>query len=593
MNQPSIAILPFRNISNNQDNDFFCEGISEEIINALTKIEQLKVTSRTSSFYFKNRQFSIKEIGEKLNVGILLEGSVRVSFSMLRITAQLINVEEDTHFWSQTWDRKMENIFEIQDEVSLLIADKLREYVGHLEISEHLINKQTDNIDAYKHLLKARFHNNKWNAKDTNIAIEEFTKAIQIDKNLIEGYIGLADAYSFMAVAGFVSRETAWLKSKEMMAIAQKMDSQNADLNYMLANDAFFTNTDFKAAMDFALKGLATTPTHLNCQRFLSFLYMVRGDFKKAKDHLFYAKSIDPMSPETLFYEAHFYYRTINYNRSLAIMSDLLALNSNNLPAIICSIYVYIKQGKINDARDLLASVPQTLITPDEYLGLQCLMDVTENSTTYDLSVLIQHAKDSTAHHAHSYLFMVYAILGKSKEAFEVLNNLFEHNSSVLLLHFTDPLSENLKKTPKYKKLHQKIYAIKKTVQPTKKSKSKTLDSKTINHYVEKLNKYILDEEPFLNPALSLRLLANQINIHPNQLSWLLNEQLGKNFNEFINKCRIEHFKKLVLNPANSHISMIGLAYESGFNSKTVFNTTFKKTVGMTPKQYQKSQIQG
>ena len=93
----------------------------------------------------------------------------------------------------------------------------------------------------------------------------------------------------------------------------------------------------------------------------------------------------------------------------------------------------------------------------------------------------------------------------------------------------------------------------------------------------------------FLDPSLSLRSLAAQIEIHPNQLSWILNEQEGKNFNEYINRQRIEHFKKLVLDKSNAHISIIGLAYESGFNSKTVFNTTFKKLEGVTPSQYQKS----
>ncbi|HCQ16362.1 MAG TPA: adenylate cyclase, partial [Cryomorphaceae bacterium] len=103
------------------------------------------------------------------------------------------------------------------------------------------------------------------------------------------------------------------------------------------------------------------------------------------------------------------------------------------------------------------------------------------------------------------------------------------------------------------------------------------------------LLQHISEEEPFLNPQLSLRSLAQQLQIHPNQLSWLLNEKLGKNFNEFINHYRVETFKGLATNPSNSHISLIGLAYESGFNSKTVFNTYFKKEVGMTPKEFLKA----
>ena len=147
----TIAVLPFVNLSASKDNEYFSDGITEEIINALAKIKSLKVTSRTSSFFFKNKKIPIKQIGEKLGVSTILEGSIRLSGNTIRITAQLIQAEEDFHFWSENWDRKLENIFEIQDEISLIIADKLREQFGHFEIQEHLVEKQTDNIDAYEY----------------------------------------------------------------------------------------------------------------------------------------------------------------------------------------------------------------------------------------------------------------------------------------------------------------------------------------------------------------------------------------------------------------------------------------------------------
>ena len=111
----SIAVLPFVNMSTSQENEYFSDGITEEIINALAKIEGLKVTSRTSAFYFKGKNIPIPEIGEQLGVATLLEGSVRLSGNAIRITAQLIDAAEDFHFWSETWDRKLDNIFEVQD----------------------------------------------------------------------------------------------------------------------------------------------------------------------------------------------------------------------------------------------------------------------------------------------------------------------------------------------------------------------------------------------------------------------------------------------------------------------------------------------
>lgn len=587
----SIAVLPFRNISNDPENEFFCDGITEEIINAFTKIEQLKVISRTSSFYFKDQTASIQDIAAQLDVNTILEGSVRVNGNRLRIGAQLIKVEDDSHFWSQSWDRQMENLFDIQDEISLLIADKLREHLGHLDISDHLIDNQTDSLDAYNHYLKGRYHVNQWNPKDTQLAIDEFDKAVALDKTMTNAYLGLADAYSFLAVAGFAPREEAWTKAKAAMNRAQQLDPNNPGLNYMLANEAFFTNADFAASLAYALKALENGPTFPEAQRFTSFAYTLRGDFKRAKDHIFYAKSIDPLNPETLFYEAFFYYRTGSYERALSILEALLAENSQNLPALVTKIYLLIKEERFPEAQKTLEEAPETLLTPDERLGLRCLIEASADQVAPErLTNLINNAKDPKAHHAHSYLFMVYAALGQYEEAYILLEHLFTNQSSILLLGFSDPLAENIRNTGQYQAYHRRIYPKGKKLAPSKAAHPKPPDKALVQEQLDKVHTFMRTEKPFLNPALSLRLLASQLAIHPNQLSWLINEHIGKNFNEFINEQRIAHFKELVVQPSNAHISLLGLAYESGFNSKTVFNTAFRKMVGMTPSQYQKSQ---
>ena len=589
---PSIAVLPFRNISHDQEMDFFSDGITEEIILALAKIEGLKVISRTSSFHFKEQQISIKEIGQQLNVSLILEGSVRVSGHALRIAAQLIQVDEDTHLWSETWNRELKDLFDIQDEVSLLIADKIREHAGHLSIADHLVNNPTNNLDAYKHYLKGRFHVNKWNPEDTNIAIKEFEKAVALDDQMIEAYIGIADAYSFMAVAGFAPREIAWTTANKALENAKKIDENNADLNYMLANQRFFTNANFKAAKQFALKALKSAPTHENSQRFMAFIYALTGEFRKAEQHIYFAKSIDPLNPETAFFEAFFYYQTGDYQLATDIMDKLLAANSMNLPAIVTGLYIKFKEEKWLEAEKQILSTPKALFTPDERLGMLCIVEIGKGNTNTDLLVELEtKAKDPAAHHAHSSLFMVYCILKEYDKAYEVLNNLLEHKSSILLLTFSNPICDGLKETPQYQTYFQKVYPQTKDQGKTKPKSSKpnVADDPTTQKDLDRLNAFMKMEKPFLNPMLSLRILANNMSIHPNQLSWLLNQVVGKNFNEFINQQRIEHFKKLAVDPSNSHISLIGLAYESGFNSKTVFNTTFKKEVGMTPKEYQKS----
>ena len=191
----------------------------------------------------------------------------------------------------------------------------------------------------------------------------------------------------------------------------------------------------------------------------------------------------------------------------------------------------------------------------------------------------------------HAYLVQAYALDEEYDNAFEWLEKAMAMKSSILLLSFTGPLNSNPRKDEHHQIFHSKLYG---QLPKARQEKEKTalLDDKTATNYSNTLLTYMVEEQLYLSPDLSLRSLAERIEIHPNQLSWLLNDRIGKNFNQFINHYRVEHFKGLAIDESNSHISLIGLAYESGFNSKTVFNTYFKKEMEMTPKEWLNSQSQ-
>jgi len=587
----TIAVLPFVNMSSDADNEFFADGVTEEIINALAKISNLKVTSRTSSFFFKKKDLPILEIAQKLGVAIVLEGSVRVVGGKVRITAQLIQAVDDYHFWSETWDRKMENIFEIQDEISLLIADKLREHLGHFEFGDHLVNKQTDKIDAYTLSLKARFLFNKWNPTDVNKSIELYSIAIEIDPNHTESYLGLADAYSFLATTEFLPREEGWMKSTENLQKANALNPEHPCVHYQLANMAFFVNCDFTEAFMHGQKAIDLVPNYPEAQQYMAFLYMISDHMEEGLKHLQLALSIDPLNPETLFYKGYYFYRSGQYEEAQKVFVELLEQNPKNIPASIVLAYNRLMQHKPDEAIDQMHSTPEEIVIPDEQMGILLLAYIQKGDQAR-IDELLQKtkeaAKDSTAFQAHSYLFLAYANLNMYDEALEWLETAFNMKSSVLLLSFSDPLAGALKKDERYIKFHNGVYVFP-NVETNIQKKSQLLDEKTASKYQKKLQNYFDQEEPYLNPKLTLRDLAQQVEIHPNQLSWLLNEKFGKKFNEFVNYYRLEHFKKLASEPSNDNISIIGLAYESGFNSKTVFNTFFKKEVGMTPNEYLKN----
>jgi pentatricopeptide repeat protein len=273
------------------------------------------------------------------------------------------------------------------------------------------------------------------------------------------------------------------------------------------------------------------------------------------------------------------------------LYDECLANNPNNIPAYIVRSYCLLKMGRIDEAIQFLEKMPKEIVVPDERLGILCLAKILKNDaaeTDKYLAQLIEKSRGKFAFQAHSYLYLAYANMGKADEAFAWIDEAIKLKSSVLLLSYTDPLADSLKKDPRYDIYKQKLYRHPEEIVIQAPEKSSLLDTETADNYTKKLTRFISEEEPYLVPNLSLRSLAEQLEIHPNKLSWLLNERMGKNFNEFINFYRIEYFKKLALDPANSHISLLGLAYESGFNSKTVFNTYFKKETGMTPKEYLK-----
>jgi len=591
MTDSTIAVLPFLNMSTEKENEYFSDGITEEIINALAQINNLKVISRTSSFYFKNKEVPLKEIATQLGVANILEGSVRFAGTRVRITAQLIQARDDFHFWSESWDRGIENIFEVQDEISLLIAERLREQSGHFEIGDHLVEKQTENMDAYNYSLKARFHFNRWNPVDMQESIDLYKKALELDPEHVESHIGIADAYSFMATTEFMPREETWALNVKHTRKAYELDPKNAAVHYQLANLAFFTEFDFHKAATYNFRALELMPNYPNAQQFIAFLYLLCGDMEKAKYHVELAMRIDPLNQETLFYKAYYDYRNAEYEKALARLGAILKRNPLNIPANIVRAYCLLMLGRYDETLSVMDEIPEEVALPDERLGIRCLAYILKGDREHSgkcFSTLTRKAKDESAFQAHSYLFLAYANMGKPDEAFAWLEDAIQLKSSVLLLAFSDPLAEKLREDPGYADFHYRLYGDELKAPSHTPKADLSLDDAAVAEYSRRLLEYMRNEQPYLNPGLTLRGLASQVDIHPNKLSWLINQELNKNYNEFINHYRVEHFKNLATDPGNAHISLIGLAYESGFNSKTVFNTYFKKETGMTPSEYLK-----
>lgn len=583
----TIAVLPFMNMSASQEDEYFSDGITEEIINALAKIEQLKVTSRTSAFHFKNQNLPIQQIGEALNVEVILEGSVRRAGKMVRITAQLIQVEDDFHFWSETWDRQLENIFEVQDEVSLLIAEKLRESFGHFEIQEQLVFEPTEDVNAYDYFLQGNYYFRKWNPSEMQLAVVCYQKALELDINHVPSYLGLADAYGFLATSGFLPLEETWKKASECTYKAFELDKKNSTTYYQLANLSFFMECNFEKAFQYISKAISLNPNYAEAHQFMVFLCLLAKEEKKGLEHLGIALRIDPLSPETLFYHAYSYYMLGDFEKALVQLNVCLEKEPNSFPTHIIKCYCLLKLKRYENVVRYFDQNISEIVVDVEQIGLKALAYVGLNELE-KLTKNIEKLKTyiGTEHHlrASVFLFLVDVFKGNKEVAFEWMENDGKSNFYQLVL-LSDPLLNTLQTDIRYQKYYQDI-SVNVASKIIKKS---LLNTQEVENLSQKVLTYIESEKPYLDASLSLKELAKKIEIHPNQLSFLLNESLGKNFNEFINYYRVQTFKKLAQEPKNAHLTLLALAYESGFNSKTVFNTYFKKETGMTPKAFLKN----
>jgi serine/threonine protein kinase/Tfp pilus assembly protein PilF len=254
----SIAVLPFADMSPQRDQEYFCEGMAEELINALMKVEELQVASRTSAFGFKGKEQDVQEIGRQLNVGSVLGGSVRKAGNKLRITAQLINVADGYHVWSERYDRDMEDVFAIQDEIAQSIAKALRVVLS--DKAKRAIEKApTANVEAYEFYLRGRQFFHQWRRKGVEHARRMFERAIQIDPNYALAHAGIADCSAFIYTywdASAAHLERADSASRKAIELDPELAEVHASRGLALAFSKRFdeANQEFETAIRLSAK---------------------------------------------------------------------------------------------------------------------------------------------------------------------------------------------------------------------------------------------------------------------------------------------------------------------------------------------------
>jgi serine/threonine protein kinase len=330
--EASIAVLPFADLSPHRDQEYFCDGIAEELINALTKIANLKVASGSSAFQFKGKGHDIQEVGEKLNVKTVLEGSVRKAGNRLRITAELVNVSDGYHLWAEKFDCEMQDIFAIQDEISLTIVDKLKVKLLREE-KEKLIKRHTQDVVAYNLYLKGRYFWNKRAKQGFSKAIEYFEQAIAKDPRFSLAYSGLADTYNLLGFYCHLAPHNTFPKAKTAALKALEIDDTVPEAYASLGFANLYYDWNWQAARNNFLKAIALGPGYATAHHWYAEYLVVMGRMDEALEEARQALECDPFSLVMNILLGWVYYYSGQLDQAIEQFRKTLDMDPNFAPA--------------------------------------------------------------------------------------------------------------------------------------------------------------------------------------------------------------------------------------------------------------------
>ncbi len=291
----SVAVLPFINMSDDQQNEYFSDGISEELLNVLVRIKELRVPSRTSSFTFKGSEENVVEIGKKLQVDHILEGSVRKAGNRIRVTAQLIDVRTDTQLWSDTYTRELDDIFAVQDEIAQAIVDALKLTLSVGE-QQKLAHHSTSNVEAYNNYLLAQQLWHQRTVKSLHLAIEKYIEAIELDPEYSQAWGALADLYLVLPEYDFGTAEQFIPKAREAVQTALAMNPESARALSVSAMIKAEYDFDWEGAKADIEKAIQLEPGSAIVHQWYGDLLMPLGRFEDAFERLRLAAIADPVS---------------------------------------------------------------------------------------------------------------------------------------------------------------------------------------------------------------------------------------------------------------------------------------------------------
>jgi len=450
---PSIAVLPFTDMSPEKDQDYFGEGIAEELINALAHIQGLRVVARTSAFALKGMNLDIREIGRKLDVKAVLEGSVRKAGNRLRVTAQLINVEDGFHLWSERYDRELADIFAIQDEISEAIVDSLKVTLGVGEKTA-LRKRSTNDPEAYSLYLKGLYFYARPSPESYEKALNCYRAAIDKDPNFALAYAGMANVFGGLGVLNLAPPAEMWPKAKAALQKALSLDEDLAEAHAVAAALAFWYEWDWDAAGRSFDRALSLNPGDAMSHGQRGLFCLNRRMFDEAIGEIKKALELDPIMPMYHAWSVCLHWSVGRLDEALQEFARALEIDPNLGLAYFHAGMAYALKGLLDEALETFEKGKKLVVFPgwiESNLGLISLRKGDRVKAELILAEMIE-SRNKTNVSATSIAFLA-GQLGKLDMAFEFVDKAYEERDSLMAyIHiYTEFLSPAIWADPRFK----------------------------------------------------------------------------------------------------------------------------------------------
>jgi serine/threonine-protein kinase len=453
----AVAVLPLQNLSADPENEYFSDGLTEELISALGRAARLRVVSRSSAFAFKGKVDDVRKIGEQLGVDVVLEGGVRRSGQRIRVTLQLTNVANGYQLWSDRYDREMIDIFDLQDEISETVVVALKAQLG-ADISQARISRFTENVDAYELYLKGRYNWNQKTPESIQLAFQYFQQALEIDPNFAMAHSGLADFYSLMASLWIMPAQHAWPLAKEAALRAMALNDRLANPHISLALVLQFYEWDWAEAEKEMRIGVSLRPQLGDSYVSYAYFLMTQGRLRMALEKVRVGLQYDPMSLPLRTTEAMILTYLGEHDASITLARQAL----DSAPYFIELYYVlgvaYMGAGRPTHAVQILekgADMTRRMPLLLGWLGAAYIQAGDMAAAEAVLQELLEQAKQSFS--VPLPLAVLYIAMGRKDEAFDWLNRAADGRDTILCYIQSMPTFDPLRDDPRYEQLIERM----------------------------------------------------------------------------------------------------------------------------------------